>query len=179
MPLGPGPADAGPSGISGTSGSRNPSQAAPTSSTYPVNPAGQPGAYFGYGTPWQYNSWQAPYGMHATPHQVASHQGAAYQYLAPGGTFPQHVRPAQTPQTPQPRPPSPSPPPQSLPRHWDVALRQFLTDSGLTQALRGLELDMLVLNEDRERKTVPAALQTFRTSLSVRARSFARASWSD
>ncbi|KAK0201591.1 hypothetical protein DFS33DRAFT_1276458 [Desarmillaria ectypa] len=43
---------------------------------------------------------------------------------------------------------------------WDSALKMFLQEMGLTQALRGFELDMLVLNPAWERQTVPGALES-------------------
>ncbi|PBK74609.1 hypothetical protein ARMSODRAFT_950611 [Armillaria solidipes] len=42
---------------------------------------------------------------------------------------------------------------------WDSALKIFLQEMGLVQALRGFELDMLVLNPAWERETVPGALE--------------------
>ncbi len=42
---------------------------------------------------------------------------------------------------------------------WDCALKISLNDMGLVQALRGFELDMLVLNPGWERETVPSALE--------------------
>ncbi|KAK0244449.1 hypothetical protein EDD85DRAFT_199969 [Armillaria nabsnona] len=44
---------------------------------------------------------------------------------------------------------------------WDSALRIFFKELGLIQALRGFELDMLVLNPAWERETVPGALERF------------------
>ncbi|KAK0487185.1 hypothetical protein IW261DRAFT_1558176 [Armillaria novae-zelandiae] len=46
-------------------------------------------------------------------------------------------------------------------RSWDSALKIFFKELGLVQALRGLELDMLVLNPAWERETVPGALERF------------------
>ncbi|ESK92047.1 hypothetical protein Moror_10331 [Moniliophthora roreri MCA 2997] len=57
-----------------------------------------------------------------------------------------------------PKPRTPSPPPPEPPRDWDVLLRRFLQSLGLTQALQGLELDILVLNEDWEAKHIAVAL---------------------
>ncbi|KAK0222064.1 hypothetical protein IW262DRAFT_954328 [Armillaria fumosa] len=42
---------------------------------------------------------------------------------------------------------------------WDSALKVFFKEIGLVQALRGFELDMLVLNAAWERESVPAALE--------------------
>ena len=54
-------------------------------------------------------------------------------------------------------------------KYWDQALKQFLIDMGLTQALRGFESDMLVLNSDWEQKSIPVAMATFVRNLVVRA----------
>ena len=54
-------------------------------------------------------------------------------------------------------------------KYWDEALKQFLIDVGLTQALRGFETDMLTLNPDWERERIPAAMATFVRNLVVRA----------
>ncbi len=53
-------------------------------------------------------------------------------------------------------------------KYWDEALKQFLIDMGLTQALRGFESDMLVLNPDWEKERIPAAMATFVRNLAVR-----------
>ncbi|KAE9407086.1 hypothetical protein BT96DRAFT_851083 [Gymnopus androsaceus JB14] len=55
--------------------------------------------------------------------------------------------------------PSPSPSPPEPCKNWDQAIKSFLQSVGLTQALRGLEHDMLVLNSDWEEQKVPGALQ--------------------
>ena len=53
-------------------------------------------------------------------------------------------------------------------KYWDQALKQFLIDMGLTQALKGFESDMLVLNSDWERESIPIAMATFVRNLVVR-----------
>ncbi|KAF9070380.1 hypothetical protein BDP27DRAFT_1323948 [Rhodocollybia butyracea] len=60
--------------------------------------------------------------------------------------------------------PSPSPPPEPS-KNWDHALKTFLESIGMTKALRGFELDMLVLNSDWEKQKVPGALQELATSI--------------
>ncbi|KAK7053269.1 hypothetical protein VNI00_003895 [Paramarasmius palmivorus] len=57
-----------------------------------------------------------------------------------------------------PKPRTPSPPPPEPPRDWDVLLKKFFKRMGLTQALQGLEMDMLVMNEDWEAKRIASAL---------------------
>lgn len=44
-------------------------------------------------------------------------------------------------------------------KYWDTALATFLEEAGLTQALRGFELDMIILNPDWEKDRIPAALK--------------------
>ena len=68
------------------------------------------------------------------------------------------------------KPPSPSPfpPPPEPIKHWDKALKGFLTQAGLTQALRGFEDDMIVLNPIWEKEKIPGALWELVKNLSVR-----------
>lgn len=63
--------------------------------------------------------------------------------------------------------PSPSPPPEIY-LHWDEALKAFLTRIGFSQALRGFEADMLVMNPKFEADTVPSAIKNLTTNLQVR-----------
>ncbi|KAK0464737.1 uncharacterized protein EV420DRAFT_1745013 [Desarmillaria tabescens] len=44
-------------------------------------------------------------------------------------------------------------------KSWDSVLKTFFQETGLIQALRGFELDMLVLNPAWERETMPGALE--------------------
>ena len=44
-------------------------------------------------------------------------------------------------------------------KYWDTALATFLQEAGLTQALRGLELDVIVLNPGWEKDRIQAALK--------------------
>lgn len=63
-------------------------------------------------------------------------------------------------------PSSPSPP---LPKYeyWDEAVRAFLKDAGLIQALRGFECDMIMMNSQWEKTRLPIALEDFIETLSV------------
>ncbi|KAJ8696127.1 hypothetical protein PTI98_006017 [Pleurotus ostreatus] len=63
------------------------------------------------------------------------------------------------------RSPSPSPSSEVVHRHWDTAIRSFLERMGLQQALRGFELDMLVLNSDWERENAPKIVDTLVSDL--------------
>ncbi|KIK63738.1 hypothetical protein GYMLUDRAFT_40806 [Collybiopsis luxurians FD-317 M1] len=66
---------------------------------------------------------------------------------------------AQNLEAPRTKASSPEPSPAEPCKNWDQALIIFLESVGLTRALRGLELDMLVLNSDWEKQNVPGALQ--------------------
>jgi len=56
---------------------------------------------------------------------------------------------------------------QPLKKCWDSALTRFLSSAGLRHAARGFELDMLVMNEDWEKRKVPLALQELVKDISV------------
>ncbi|KAI0633221.1 hypothetical protein C8Q77DRAFT_1157448 [Trametes polyzona] len=106
----------------------------------------------------------------------------SYQYGA-GGSYPYsyaHATPQSAPQqyapspsqqsappaaikrntpTPPPPPPPPRSPPPAYHKDWDVAIKSFLSAIGFSQAVKGFEADMVVLNPEFERKVVPGALQ--------------------
>ncbi|KAJ7680613.1 hypothetical protein DFH06DRAFT_904327, partial [Mycena polygramma] len=63
--------------------------------------------------------------------------------------------PLPPPPAPTPRPPTPPPPKY---RNWDRVVKDFLVKLGMKQALAGFESDMLVMNSDFERLSVPNAL---------------------
>ncbi|KAF8971205.1 hypothetical protein BDZ97DRAFT_1788284 [Flammula alnicola] len=57
---------------------------------------------------------------------------------------------------------SPTPPPLPEPetfKDWDRVIKEFLVRTKMTQTLKGLENDMLVLNPEWEQQTVPEALK--------------------
>ena len=65
---------------------------------------------------------------------------------------------------------SPSPSPLYDPetyRHWDLVFRAFFIKTGLTQALKGFEDDMLVFNPEWERLKIPLALEEMIKGLTV------------
>ncbi|KAJ3787858.1 hypothetical protein GGU10DRAFT_414532 [Lentinula aff. detonsa] len=66
---------------------------------------------------------------------------------------------ASSTEAPKPKPPSPAPSSSEPLKHWDSALKAFMESVGLTQALRGFERDMFVMNLDWEKQKVPGALQ--------------------
>jgi hypothetical protein len=68
--------------------------------------------------------------------------------------------------TPKAHTPSPSPPPE-FHKEWDVVIRSFLNKIGLTQAVRGFEADMILMNEEWERTQVPKAIEDLAKDLSV------------
>ena len=121
--------------------------------------------YMGYppGT-WQ-NAWQLsgyPYPTSgSSPYQQPHYTQipyAQYQQYQPQLAARQRKPP------PKPRTPTPEP----VYRHWDEVIRAFLKKVELTQALRGFEDDMVVLNADWERKSVPGAIGELVRDLMVR-----------
>ncbi|KAF8557680.1 hypothetical protein OG21DRAFT_1505177 [Imleria badia] len=111
--------------------------------------------YMGYPPgAWQ-NAWQLSGYSYATsgssPYQQTHYTQipyAQYQQYQPQLAARQRKPP------PKPRTPTPEP----AYRHWDEVIRAFLKKVGLTQALKGFEDDMVVLNADWERKRVPGAI---------------------
>ncbi|TCD68263.1 hypothetical protein EIP91_011229 [Steccherinum ochraceum] len=120
--------------------------------------------YYGYPQHWN-TSWQA--------YQYNPATSGTYQYAYPQTSQPpiQPLQPrlAPPPAVPQKRnPPSPSPsPPPPPPFHneWHRVIEEFLSSAGLTQALRGLEMDMVAMSPEWERKDVPKALKTLSEDL--------------
>ncbi|RPD78723.1 hypothetical protein L226DRAFT_598555 [Lentinus tigrinus ALCF2SS1-7] len=113
-------------------------------------------SYYGYPPNAWANAWNT------STYQYPS--GGPYTYAAPQQSNVPPQPPAQTPSTPQqqkektPSPsPSPTPPPEYH-KEWDAIIKAFLSSLGFTQALRGFEADMIVLNAEWERKKVPTAL---------------------
>ena len=190
MTNGPPPSSAGPSHH--LSPYPTPVQSQPQTSTFYAQPAPQspntPGqSYFNanyQGPSWQQNAWQVP--THPYSPGTTSYQ---QNYSFPQVPYPQYQpeqpQPlrfsAQIPPRPQPksrtkppppppqkvRTPTPSPPPPEFHRHWDSVIASFLSSLGLTQALRGFENDMLVVNEDWERQKVPKAIGDLMRDLMV------------
>ncbi|KAH8107894.1 hypothetical protein BXZ70DRAFT_913118 [Cristinia sonorae] len=119
--------------------------------------------YYGYHQNWN-NSWQA----------YQYNQGTTGTYQYPYTSSVQQPKPVTpitraTPSVPQKRKvpsPSPSPPPPP-PFHdeWDRVVKEFLAAAGLGQALRGFEMDMVVMSPEWERSGVPKALKTLSDEL--------------
>ncbi|KAF9227154.1 hypothetical protein BS17DRAFT_449913 [Gyrodon lividus] len=115
-------------------------------------------AYYTMGYPpgtWQ-NAWQLsgyPYATSGSSPYQQTHYAqipyAQYQSYQPQPAARQRPKLPPKPRTPTPEP---------VYRHWDEVIRVFLKKVGLTQALRGFEDDMVVLNADWERKSVPGAI---------------------
>src|ERR1700729_3624882 len=130
-----------------------------------------------YPSAWQQNAWQVPtnpYSPGATSYQQQTYNFPQVPYPQYQSERPQPLRfsaqipshsppkpkakiPAPVPKVPTPSP-SPSPPPPEFYRHWDSVIVSFLSSLGLSQAVRGFENDMLVVNEDWERQKVPKAI---------------------
>ncbi|KAI0779467.1 hypothetical protein C8Q74DRAFT_1350222 [Fomes fomentarius] len=109
---------------------------------YPSNP---------WTNAWNTGTYQYPSGSsypypYSTPQQNVAPQPPA------GPTQPQQKIKTPTPSL------SPSPPPPEYHKDWDATIKSFLSTIGFSQALRGFEADMVVLNPEWERKEIPNAL---------------------
>ncbi|KAI8994014.1 hypothetical protein BD414DRAFT_481128 [Trametes punicea] len=138
----------------------------PTYYTQPSQPQGgsqtQTGRYsyynYSHGT-WS-NAWNAG------TYQYGAGGNYAYPYAQAQAAHPptpaQPTKEVPAPPSKRKTPtPSPSHSPSPLPdyrKDWDAVIKSFLSSIGFSQALRGFEADMIVLNPDYERKTVPSAL---------------------
>jgi hypothetical protein len=169
------------------------SQASQVSLTQPQAPSDNalthPQPYYGYPGDWQAHShWPAnPAAVYDAPH-LAHFQPAQYHHSTPPQFAPCYSQPIpplepshlssipygtpslRTPSAPKTliaKPRVPSPPSRELPRSWDIALKSFLSRIGFSQALKGFEVDMLVLNPDYETGHVPSALEELRDTLFV------------
>ena len=65
------------------------------------------------------------------------------------------------------RSPSPSPPPKEFLRYLDAALKTLFPAVGFSQCLAGLEVDILVMNPDWEKRVVPEGLHDLQSSILV------------
>ena len=57
--------------------------------------------------------------------------------------------------------------PPSFRKNWDTVITGFFKKAGLSQALRGFEADMIVMNSEWESTTIPIALECLRKDLMV------------
>ncbi|KAF8149499.1 hypothetical protein B0H34DRAFT_734020 [Crassisporium funariophilum] len=120
-------------------------------------------------TPWYttypYTTPQPPPGT-VYPHYAQHNQYPAHAYqphTLPYPYYPPNIS-QTTPAAPVPSPvkaptPSPPPPDPETYKHWDQIFHKFLKCTGLQQTLRGLEADILVLNEEWEQNKLPGALK--------------------
>ena len=63
--------------------------------------------------------------------------------------------------------PSPVPHAPDNPLEWNAVIKDFLSAAGLTQAVRGFDADMVIMNPGFERDIVPGALEDLLDSLVV------------
>ncbi|KAI6121819.1 hypothetical protein F5141DRAFT_1092528 [Pisolithus sp. B1] len=134
-------------------------QAQPHTQTTPAARQNPAQTYYTMGYPpgsWQNTAWQLSGYPYATtgsaPYQQTHYAQIPYtQYQSY-----QHAPPARQRTKLQPKLRTPTPEPTY--RHWDEVIRAFLKKVGLSQALKGFEDDMIVMNEDWERKVVPGAI---------------------
>lgn len=119
---------------------------------YPSNP---------WTNAWNTGTYQYPSGS-SYPYPFSTPQ----QNLAPqppaGPT-----QPRQTIKTPTPSLSPTPPPPPEYHKDWDATIKSFLSTIGFSQALRGFEADMIVLNPEWERKKIPIALAELMKELLV------------
>jgi len=110
------------------------------------------------------NPYAAHYGPHSYYPQYQSHisQPPTTSHSSSSSTSKQTRKPP--PPSPSPSPPLPDP---ETYQHWDAVIRAFFLKTGLTQALKGLEADMLVLNSEWEQVKIPLALQEMIQGLTV------------
>ncbi|KAI6157917.1 hypothetical protein BKA82DRAFT_996192 [Pisolithus tinctorius] len=134
-------------------------QAQSHTQTTPVARQNPAQTYYTVGYPpgnWQNTAWQLSGYPYATtgsaPYQQTHYAQIPYtQYQSY-----QHAPTARQRTKLQPKLRTPTPEPTY--RHWDEVIRAFLKNVGLNQALKGFEDDMVVMNEDWERKVVPGAI---------------------
>lgn len=150
---------------SSRSRARNPPSATPIPSSSATSPLAGPGtsesSFDASTVPWT-GTWSSAY-----PSSNISSYQQGYSYSQPYQPYQQtQFTPTrgvftveQAKHVPKPRTPSPSPPPPKSCTHWDKAVVTFLQQMGLTQALRGFELDMLAMNTEWEKLHLPDALQ--------------------
>ncbi|TBU33937.1 hypothetical protein BD311DRAFT_651340 [Dichomitus squalens] len=150
-----------------TGTSQSASQPYPAQATYypqqpppgPAQPAAGNYSFYGYPPNAWANAWNT------ATYQYPPGTGYSYSYAPPPQGSSQTavaVSPAPVPvPAPSAKQKSPSSSPSLPPAYhkdWDAALKSFLSSIGFSQALRGFEADMLVLNPEWERKKVPLAL---------------------
>ena len=105
-----------------------------------------------------------PYAAHYAPHAYyAQYPSQPTTYTSQPVTS-SNLKPTK-PVSPPPSPPLPDP---ETYQHWDAVFRAFFLKTGLTQALKGFEADMLVLNPEWEQLKIPPALEEVVKGLMVR-----------
>jgi hypothetical protein len=112
------------------------------------------------------NPYAAHYGPHVYYPQYQS-QPASYISQPPIPTSSSFIlNPTRKAPSPSPSPMLPIPDPKTY-KHWDLVIRAFFINTGLTQALKGFEDDMLVLNPEWEKLKISLALEEMIKGLTV------------
>ncbi|KZT10831.1 uncharacterized protein LAESUDRAFT_693231 [Laetiporus sulphureus 93-53] len=120
---------------------------------YPLQPT------VGWGNAWPMNAYAFPAGYHYSfPQAQYSPQDGHNKSAVTTGTADAELLRDK-------RSPSPSLAPQTFHRHWDSIFKSFFASVGLSQALRGFEADMVIMNPEWERENIPKALDELRCNL--------------
>lgn len=180
MSSGPPPSEAGPSNYASTDTSHNNSGAGKSSSHNPISGQTYTGSFqthpnatsyytntqpTGYNSQWSSHTNEAPaHSYYNYPPTWNGNLPPGYQYPHPGPIQYASQPPTDVLQTP---PKSVTPPPLPYHKHWDEIIKSFLMAAGLTQALRGFESDMIVMNDDHEQKVIPPALNKLKEDIEV------------
>lgn len=170
MSTGPPPGEAGPSNCASVSSTSQSNARLPKNNTVSPNPiSGQ--IYTGS---FQTHTSASPYyesSVHPADHLLQNGAQSYHSYNYPqtwNGNWPSgYSYPHSGTFHYAPQPPVPVSPPSPYHKHWDEAIKGFLVSAGLTQALRGFEADMVVMNENHEQKVVPPALNKLKEDIEV------------
>ena len=148
----------------------------PTQNPYSGQPNSQRATFYANYSPWG-NLWSSNYSGYATMAANPAMQINMPPYTAYPSQWPTQSNELKTTHKADstalsrvaspPRVDTPPLPDPDTYRHWDDVLKRFLDKTKLTQCQRGLELDMLVLNEEWEQRMLPEALRELIRGLQV------------
>ena len=187
MSSGPPPDEAGPSNHAFASSSQNSPTPTGDATIHPVQHQTYTGSFQahtnatpyypnppppGYAPHWNTNTQnvtQNYYGFHNYSHAWNGSWPPGYGY--PSHSVPQHapqplssavIHVSETPVRVD------TPPPLPYHKHWDEVIATFLKSAGLTQALRGFQADITIMNEEHQQNVVPLAMKKLKEDIEVR-----------